>query len=223
MKLRFMKLIFSFFLVCLMSTQTLFANNIQQVYSIKTKGVTIGILSWNLSIVENKYKTSIKLRSRGLLSKFYVFSGDYSAIGTIRKNILYPSIYVQNWETSNQKKYVELRFKGNIVESLTLDPKEKEIARIKYKELENYKDPLSSLINIMLTGEQSYTIDGRRIYLLFPDREGNKILIKKYINIWADHKKNDLEYLEIQLSERNTLPEKIIIKFKGSLFYLRKI
>jgi len=218
-----MKLIFSFFLVFLISAQALFANNIQQVYSIKTKGVTIGILNWNLNIAENKYKTSIKLKSKGLLSKLYGFSGDYSAIGTIQKNILYPSTYVQNWETSNQKKYVELRFKGNTIESLTLGPKEKEIARIKYKELENYKDPLSSLINILLNGKQSYTIDGRRAYLLFPDREGNKILIKEYINIWADHKKNDLEYLEVQLSEQNTLPEKIIIKFKGSLFYLRKI
>ena len=218
-----MKLIFSFFLVFLISAQTLFANNIQQVYSIKTKGVTIGILNWNLNIAENKYKTSIKLKSKGLLSKLYGFSGDYSAIGTIQKNILYPSTYVQNWETSTQKKYVELRFKGNAIESLTLSPKEKEIARIKYKELENYKDPLSSLINILLNGKQSYTIDGRRAYLLFPDREGNKILIKEYINIWADHKKNDLEYLEVQLNEQNTLPEKIIIKFKGSLFYLRKI
>ena len=223
MKLRSMKLIFSFFLVFLISAQTLFANNIQQVYSIKTKGVTIGILNWNLNIAENKYKTSIKLKSKGLLSKLYGFSGDYSAIGTIQKNILYPSTYVQNWETSAQKKYVELRFKGNAIESLTLSPKEKEIARIKYKELENYKDPLSSLINILLNGKQSYTIDGRRAYLLFPDREGNKILIKEYINIWADHKKNDLEYLEVQLNEQNTLPEKIIIKFKGSLFYLRKI
>ena len=223
MKLRSMKLIFSFFLVFLISAQTLFANNIQQVYSIKTKGVTIGILNWNLNIAENKYKTSIKLKSKGLLSKLYGFSGDYSAIGTIQKNILYPSTYVQNWETSTQKKYVELRFKGNAIESLTLSPKEKEIARIKYKELENYKDPLSSLINILLNGKQSYTIDGRRAYLLFPDREGNKILIKEYINIWADHKKNDLEYLEVQLNEQNTLPEKIIIKFKGSLFYLRKI
>ena len=218
-----MKLLFSFFLVFLISAQTLFANNIQQVYSIKTKGVTIGILNWNLNIAENKYKTSIKLKSKGLLSKLYGFSGDYSAIGTIQKNILYPSTYVQNWETSTQKKYVELRFKGNAIESLTLSPKEKEIARIKYKELENYKDPLSSLINILLNGKQSYTIDGRRAYLLFPDREGNKILIKEYINIWADHKKNDLEYLEVQLNEQNTLPEKIIIKFKGSLFYLRKI
>ena len=218
-----MKLIFSFFLVFLISAQTLFANNIQQVYSIKTKGVTIGILNWNLNIAENKYKTSIKLKSKGFLSKLYGFSGDYSAIGTIQKNILYPSTYVQNWETSTQKKYVELRFKGNAIESLTLSPKEKEIARIKYKELENYKDPLSSLINILLNGKQSYTIDGRRAYLLFPDREGNKILIKEYINIWADHKKNDLEYLEVQLNEQNTLPEKIIIKFKGSLFYLRKI
>ena len=223
MKLRSMKLIFSFFLVFLISAQTLFANNIQQVYSIKTKGVTIGILNWNLNIAENKYKTSIKLKSKGFLSKLYGFSGDYSAIGTIQKNILYPSTYVQNWETSTQKKYVELRFKGNAIESLTLSPKEKEIARIKYKELENYKDPLSSLINILLNGKQSYTIDGRRAYLLFPDREGNKILIKEYINIWADHKKNDLEYLEVQLNEQNTLPEKIIIKFKGSLFYLRKI
>ena len=218
-----MKFLFSFFLVFFISTQALFANNIQQAYSIKTKGITIGILNWDLNITENIYETSVELKNKGFLSKFYSFSGDYSVTGTIQKNRLFPARYVQKWETSNKKKYVELKFKGSMIESITLDPKEKEIARIQYKELENYKDPLSSLISILLTGEQSYTIDGRRAYLLFPDKESNKILIKEYINIWTDHKRNDLEYLEVQLSEKNTLPEKIIIKFKGSLYYLRKI
>jgi len=106
---------------------------------------------------------------------------------------------------------------------MILRPQEKETARIQYKKLENYKDPLSSFMNILSTNAPSYTIDGRRAYLLLPDQEGNKILIKEYVNIWADHKRNDLEYLEVYQNNKSILPEKIIIKFKGSLFYLKKI
>jgi hypothetical protein len=47
-----------------------------------------------------------------------------------------------------------------------------------------------------------------------------KIFISEYTNIWADHKKNDLEYLEVFQNKRDLLPKKIIIKFKGSIFYL---
>jgi len=218
-----MKLPFSIFLFFFILAHALFARDIQEGYSIKTKGIVIGSLSWSLKIDDNSYETSIKLKNKGFLSRFYGFSGDYLAEGTIQNNRFIPTRYVQIWKTSNQKKYVELKFKGGVVEKLSLNPKETEVARIQYKKLENYKDPLSSLISILITGIKSYTIDGRRVYLLSPEKEGNKILIKKYTNIWTDHKRNDLEYLEVKQGERNILPEKIIIKFKGSLFYLTKI
>ena len=218
-----MKLFFSCFLVVFISTQALLAKEIWQEYSIQTKGITIGSLTWGLKITENKYEISVDLKDKGFFSGFYSFSGNYEALGIVKKNKLFPTRYIQNWETSNKKKYVELNFKDNAVESMFLKPKEIEFARIQYKKLEGYKDPLSSFISILLTKAQSYTIDGRRAYLMFPSKEGNKILVKEYINIWADHKRNDLEYLEIYQDEKKILPKKIIIKFKGSLFYLKKI
>ena len=218
-----MKLFFSFFLIVFVSAQTSFSKEMWQEYSIQTKGITIGNLTWGLKITESKYQISVDLKSKGLLSRLYSFKGSYEAEGMVKKNKLFPTRYIQNWKTSNKKKYVELKFKDNIVESITLDPKEVEFARIQYKNLEDYKDPLSSFISILLNQDQSYTIDGRRAYLLFPSKENNKILVKEYVNIWADHKRNDLEYLEIYQDEKKTLPEKIIIKFKGSLFYLKKI
>ena len=218
-----MKLFFSFFLVVFISTQTLLSREILKEYSIQTKGVTIGSLTWVLKITENKYQISVNLKNKGLLSRFYRFSGSYEALGIIKKNRLFPTKYVQNWQTSNKKKYVELKFKDSVLENMVLNPKETEFARIQYKKLEGYKDPLSSILSILLTKAQSYTIDGRRTYLLLPSNEGNKILVKEYVNIWADHKRNDLEYLEIYQDEKKILPEKIIIKFKGSLFYLKKI
>jgi len=218
-----MKLLFSVLLFFLIVGQSLFAQDIKHKYLIKTKGITIGNLTWNLNIAENTYETFIELKNKGFLSKFYSFSGKYSAAGVIKEKIFFPTRYVQRWKTANKNKYVELKFKYGKVESLTLGPEESELSRIQYKELENYKDPLSSFISILFSGLQSYTIDGRRAYLLSPDKKSNKILIKEYVNIWADHKKNDLEYLEIQRGVGNILPEKIIIKFKGSLYYLKKI
>ena len=218
-----MKLLFSFFLFFLLSSQTLLARDISREYLIKTRGITIGSLIWRLSISEDAYKTSVELKDRGFLSKLYSFSGNYSAEGTINKKIFFPTRYIQYWKTPNKTKYVELKFKGNMVESITLRPQETELERVQYKKIENYKDPLSALINILLIGGESYTIDGRRVYLLSPDKKGKKIIVKKYVNIWADHKRNDLEYLEVEQDEKNILPEKIAIKFKGSLFYLKKI
>ena len=49
-----------------------------------------------------------------------------------------------------------------------------------------------------------------------------KIKIENYKNIWADHKKNSLESIEIVKNE-NLLPSIIKIKFKGLVFKLSKI
>ena len=50
-----------------------------------------------------------------------------------------------------------------------------------------------------------------------------KVIIKNYMNIWADHNKNDLEYLEIFQNSKEDLPYKINIKFKGSIFTVKKL
>ena len=53
----------------------------------------------------------------------------------------------------------------------------------------------------------------------------NKIFIEDYVNIWADHKKNDLEYIEMKQknNKKFSMPEVMKIKFKGLLYKLRKI
>ena len=60
----------------------------------------------------------------------------------------------------------------------------------------------------------------------YETRETKKILIEDYVNIWADHKRNDLEYIEIKQEYGEgvfSMPEVIKIKFKGLLYKLRRI
>ena len=108
---------------------------------------------------------------------------------------------------------------------LKIQPEEKELARINFLELEGYSDPLTSFLNIFLNNFDAKTIDGRRVYVLSPNKNSDytKVLIKDYINIWADHNKTDLEYLEIFQNSNENLPHKINIKFKGSVFTIKKL
>ena len=81
--------------------------------------------------------------------------------------------------------------------------------------------------------DRSETIDGRRVYSMVVDKNKivndiriKKVLIKNYINIWSDHKRNDLEYIEIDQELTNkiiSMPSLVKIKFGGILFKLRKI
>ena len=60
----------------------------------------------------------------------------------------------------------------------------------------------------------------------YETRETKKILIEDYVNIWADHKRNDLEYVEIKQKYSEgafSMPTVIKIKFKGLLYKLRRI
>ena len=47
-------------------------------------------------------------------------------------------------------------------------------------------------------------------------------VIKEYINIWADHKRNDLKKIEFFI-EDDLLPYEILIHFKERVFRLEKI
>ena len=91
--------------------------------------------------------------------------------------------------------------------------------------MKNFNDPITSFLNIIFNNISSNTIDGRRTYLLAPKINKNKIKIsiKKYINIWADHKRNDLEYIEISSENSPYLPKQVDIMFKGSVFSLKEI
>tara|TARA_X000000368_G_C23052758_1_gene722277 strand:- start:761 stop:1423 length:663 start_codon:yes stop_codon:yes gene_type:complete len=219
-----MKLTFSIlFIVCM--SFSLVGKELNTQYVVKTKGVVIGELFWNLKLSNKDYETTITLKNKGILSALYKFNGAYMANGKIIQKKLVPKIYNQMWKTKRKTRIVKIIFNDYKIKKLSIVPEEKELPRVQYEELQNYSDPLTSFVKIILYGGSSYTIDGRRIYKLVSDKSKNKkkILIKDYKNIWADHKRNDLEYLEIFFNNKeDVFPEKIKILFKGSVFSLIK-
>tara|TARA_Y100001970_G_scaffold239478_1_gene301489 strand:- start:577 stop:1236 length:660 start_codon:yes stop_codon:yes gene_type:complete len=218
-----MKLLFSFIFLFI-SFVSLEAKELEKNYAVKTKGITIGNLIWQVKLDQDTYTTSINLNSKGPLSLVYNFKGYYEASGIIQNDILIPNRYIQEWKTKNKQRNINLVFKKNKIVDLNIQPEEKEVERINFLELEGYSDPLTSFLNIFLNNLDSKTIDGRRVYLLSPYKNNDytKVLIKNYINIWADHNKTDLEYLEIFQNSEEELPYKINIKFKGSVFVIKK-
>ena len=78
----FMKLFFKIIFFVFFS-QSLFCNTFEEKYSIKTKGLTIGELGWEIKMSEYTYSTSIKLKSEGLLSGLYSFEGAYKTKGQL--------------------------------------------------------------------------------------------------------------------------------------------
>ena len=222
--LMYMKLLFSFIFLFI-TFQSLEAKKVKESYTVKTRGITIGNLDWQVKLEKDTYTTSINLKNKGPLSLVYKFNGYYEASGIIKKNILISEKYIQEWKTKNKQRNINLIFENNKIMDLKIQPEEKELARINFLELEGYVDPLTSFLNIFLNNFDSKTIDGRRIYVLSPRKKDGytKVLIKNYINIWADHNKNDLEYLEIFQNSNEELPYKINIKFKGSVFTVKKL
>ncbi len=222
--LMYMKLLFSFVFLFI-SFESLEAKKLEENYTVKTRGITIGNLYWQVKLEKDTYVTIINLKNKGPLSLVYKFKGYYKANGIIKKNILVPKKYIQEWKTKNKERNISIIFENNKIDDLKIQPEEKEAARINFLELEGYSDPLTSFLNIFLNNFNSKTIDGRRVYLLSPNKNDNytKVLIKNYVNIWADHNKNDLEYLEIYQNSNENLPYKINIKFKGSIFTVNSL
>jgi len=218
-----MKLIFSLFF--LIFAKTLFAGDISSEYIIKVKGLTIGTLNWNLEMTDTYYNFSLSLKNKGFLSNIYNFNGSYSSFGKIEKGVFIPNKYKQKWQTKNKKREVEIVFVDRKILSLSMLPTEKESPRINIRNLVGYVDPLTSFLKILIFNKPSSTTDGRRIYTLSPERDNtkNKILIKKFKNIWADHKRNDLEYLILYQENGELLPAKIEIKFQKIIFNLTRL
>ena len=212
---------------------TLFAKDFKEAYVVEIGKIDIGRLLWDVNISSDNYKILIRLKSRGLLSKLYKFEGSYEADGNIVGGSLVPLKYKQFWLTKNKRREVEITFDNHSIAGLEIFPHEKEHPRVEYTEIENHFDPLSSFLNILIGKEKSKTIDGRRIYSMVVEKQNSyetgetkKILIEDYINIWADHKRNDLEYVEIKQEygeDAFSMPEVIKIKFKGLLYKLRRI
>tara|TARA_Y100000294_G_scaffold22121_1_gene18724 strand:+ start:59 stop:757 length:699 start_codon:yes stop_codon:yes gene_type:complete len=211
----------------------LFASDFKEMYVVEIGKIDIGRLSWDVHISNNDYKILIKLKNKGFLSKLYKFEGSYETSGSVVKGSLVPTKYKQFWLTKKKTREVEISFNDGSITELKILPHEKEHARIDYFGISNYFDPLSSFINILIGKDQSKTIDGRRVYSMVVEKNNNyeskkdkKILIEDYINIWADHKRNDLMYIEIKEGDDKgafSMPKVMKIKFKGLIYKLRKI
>ena len=225
-----MKFYFSCFLFfvlfvapCRVVADTLISN-----YNVITKGVKIGELVWEIKADNKKYENSLLLKSKGLLSSIYKFEGRYFSNGKIENNFFIPESYSHFWKTKKKEKEVKITFIKNKVFALEQQPRESEKQRIDIFKLKNFFDPLTSFINILNNKLSSDTIDGRRIYKMSTMKSLEKdnvktIYIENYINIWADHKRNDLEKIIFYNNKNSFFPNKIEIYFKGNLFSIYKV
>tara|TARA_B100001123_G_C15133469_1_gene956341 strand:+ start:344 stop:1021 length:678 start_codon:yes stop_codon:yes gene_type:complete len=199
------------------------AENISAKYNVSTNGITIGVLFWELSKNDLKYSLSIKLKNKGFLSPLLRFEGKYAVYGGVLNDIFVPQYYSQHWATNKKKRVVEIDFKNDNIVSLKQKPDEKEFPRIDTRDLNGYVDPLSSFLNLMNGKDESKTIDGRRVYNLvlssaFIEENKKTYVVKKYTNIWADHKKNNLKEIAIIKKRNSLLPEAIYINFNERIF-----
>ena len=203
------------------------AENLSAKYRVSTKNLTIGVLFWDLNINDKIYKLNIELKSKGFLSSVFKFSGSYDVSGFLKDGAFFPHHYTQEWLTKKKKRDVQIAFEKNEVYSLLQQPPEKELSRINLDLLRNYVDPLTSFIKLLSGISESKTIDGRRIYILTlieenKDKNIKTYGIKEYVNIWTDHKRNDLEKISIINKTNIYLPEAIYINFKKQVFRLLK-
>ena len=219
-----MKFLFNL-LVFVILAQPLLSKEYESNYLIKTKGIKIGELSWKLEINNTKYETRLKLINKGFFSNLYSFRGEYSSVGQKIERLFISKEYSQSWKTKKKFRDIHIFFENKKIKKIKILPKETEKARINLELLSSYNDPITSFLNVLFNKEKAFTVDGRRIYLLTPKITGNfiRVTIDKFENIWANHKRNDLEYIEIINDKHLILPKKINIKFKGSVFSLIKM
>ncbi len=211
-----------FFVIFVVNTS--YANNFSAEYKVSTTGIKIGNFSWSLDINDNVYQTEINLKNSGFFSPLYKFEGSYLSAGVIENNTFKTKNYKQFWKTKKKTKIIEMLFDDYLIE-LKQEPIEQERARVNLEDLYLYFDPITSFINILNGENEAKTIDGRRIYRLKKNEgeDGNIILkIEGYINIWADHKRNDLKKIEFFI-ENDFLPYEILIHFKERIFKLERI
>ena len=181
-----------FFIIFVINTS--YANNFSAKYKVSTTGIKIGNFSWSLNIDDNIFQTEINLKNSGIFSPLYKFEGSYISAGVIENNIFKTQNYKQFWKTKKKTKIVKMSFDDYLIE-LKQEPIEEEIARVDLEGLYLYFDPITSFINILNGENEAKTIDGRRIYTLKKNESENRNIIleiEDYVNIWADHKRNDL-------------------------------
>jgi len=212
------------FFLALFVFNTSYANNFSAEYKVSTTGIKIGNFIWSLNVDDNVYQTEINLKHSGIFSPLYKFEGSYISAGVVENNIFKTQSYKQFWKTKKKTKIVKMSFDDYLIE-LKQQPVEEEIARVNLEDLYLYFDPITSFINILNGEDEAKTIDGRRIYRLKKNegKDGKMVLqIEDYVNIWADHKRNDLKKIEFFI-EDDLLPYKILIHFKERVFKLERI
>ena len=224
-----MKLLFSFFIFfCLVSFgEQTNAKNYYSNFEVTTTGIKIGELNLAINIVNNKYDFELSLTSRGMLSYLFSFEGFYSVSGIFENNNFYPKLYSQKWKTKKKNREIIIGFENKKIKKLEQKPSESEFRRVEYLELEDYVDPLTSFLRLMTGTNESKTIDGRRVYTLklfskSLEKKTSEYFVKDYINIWADHQKNDFKKLLIVKDDKDLVPDKIVISFKERDFKLEK-
>ena len=222
MKLLLNSFFFCFVLFCF----PVYGEKFHNKYTVKVSGIKIGELIWGVTINDTNYINEINLKSEGLLSALYRFEGRYYSKGIVERNDLKPNKYIHFWKTNKTIKNMELLFKDYKLASLTQKPFEKENLRINIFNINNYKDPLTSFLQIILGKKNSLVIDGRRIYTMQAavNNQNNLIVVEilNYSNLWADHKRTKFEKLTFKKKEGEIFPSKINIYFDGRIFKLEK-
>ena len=172
-----MRLILSsiFFFIFFIISVGVKSNEFEIRYNVKTSGVVIGKLKWNLKIKGDKYISEINLESSGIFSALYNFHGEYHANGILKDNIFETQEYKQKWKTKQKSRTIEISF-DNYIKKLSQAPVEKEKSRIDLYELFKYFDPTSSFLSILNGAKSVNTIDGRRIYTM---KKVSSIILKK--------------------------------------------
>jgi len=217
-----MKYLFSFvfFFLFLVPTYVL-SKNYNATYKIKTNGLLIGRLDWDLEINDSSYSLEVGLKNKGMLSVLFSFVGNYSVRGRIIEGRFVSTDYSQAWKTNKKKRDVGISFRDGGVLNLKQIPKENELLRIDLSSLADYSDPLTSFLKLLNGSSESKTIDGRRTYTLEfveEDQKNKKYVVKNFSNLWADHKRNGLEYIYFKEGGNKFVPSSILIGFKGRLF-----
>ncbi len=222
-----MKLFFnSFFVFLFLFCFPALCKEIVNTYTVKSSGIKIGILEWEIGIEKTKYTNKLNLKSEGFLSAIYSFRGEYFSEGFVEDEEFMPIKYYHSWKTKKIRKKMNLFFKNNSLLTLDQEPIEKENLRVDVFAIKQTKDPLSSFLQIIKGGEESLVVDGRRLYTMsarYGEGVSQTIVqIKDYFNLWADHKRSKFEKITYEKNSGDFLPSKIFIYFDGRVFKLEK-
>ncbi len=221
-----MRLFLNSFIFLLFFCHSVLAEEINKTYIVKVSGIKIGELNWQIKIDNNEYVNKLDLNSRGLLSAIYSFKGEYISEGTVHNNQLVPKKYKHFWKTKKTIKNMEIIFNENKLISLKQDPLEKEKIKLNIFDVKHTNDPLTSFQKIMMGEKSVLVVDGRRLYTMNANFDGNKtqttIEISNYYNLWANHKRNKFEKIIFEKKIEEVLPYKMFIYFDGKVFRLEE-